>query len=71
MAPVIISNETEAVLKVCISANEYNNEINALKLYGGSAMCKLIDSDPERGVLLLEKLEPGNSLVSIVEELNR
>jgi streptomycin 6-kinase len=68
VAPVAFNDHTEAVLKICIPGYESINEINVLKLHGGFGMCRLLDFDLTRGMLLLERLDPGNNLLSIRSE---
>jgi streptomycin 6-kinase len=59
---------TPAVLKIGIPNPELNSEINTLHYYGGQGACKLLDSDPEKGSLLLERLQPGTMLVTIDDD---
>jgi streptomycin 6-kinase len=65
VAPVLFKNGGEAVLKICPPGESSLNEIHAIKCYQGSVMCRLHDVVPERGILLLEKLDPGNSLKTL------
>jgi streptomycin 6-kinase len=43
------------------------NEIAALRLWDGNGAARLLETDPELGALLVERLEPGTMLVEIAE----
>jgi streptomycin 6-kinase len=44
------------------------SEIAALRLYNGRGVCRLLDADVERGMLLLEHLEPGHMLSTLEDD---
>ncbi len=50
------------VLKVSFIDEETRHEADALALWDGDGAVLLLDSDPERGALLLERIEPGTFL---------
>jgi streptomycin 6-kinase len=50
------------VLKVSFVDDETRHECDALVLWDGDGAVRLVDADPERGALLLERLEPGRPL---------
>lgn len=56
------------VLKVGYPNRELRNEITALRLYNGDGIVQLLDCDPENGVLLLERLHPGDMLSTLVDD---
>jgi streptomycin 6-kinase len=58
----------EVVLKIGVPSKELLSEGEALKLFNGRGAIHLIDSVPEKGILLLERARPGESLVSEVED---
>src|SRR5690554_2828746 len=62
VAPVVRSDGSPAVLKVGVPNPELTCEIEALRLCDGQGMVQLLDGDAERGILLLERLEPGTTL---------
>ena len=64
VAPVKFNDGKQGVLKLCIPGRECSSEIKTLKAYDGVSLCRLIDSAEERGVLLIERLSPGNNLKS-------
>jgi streptomycin 6-kinase len=55
------------VLKVCFPDAEAATEREALRLFDGRGSVRLLDSDEERGALLLERLEPGTTLAEMSE----
>jgi len=65
VAPVKFNDGTDAVLKLCVPGKDCSSEINSLKAYDGVSMCRLIDSIEERGILLIERLKPGDNLKTI------
>ena len=58
---------TPAVLKVAHLHPENLLEAAALEHYAGAGAARLYESDPERGVILLERLEPGTPLIAVDE----
>ena len=79
VAPVVGPGGAAWVLKAGVPHRELWDEIDALRLYDGRGIARLVAADRERGVLLLERLLPGASLrtvaddaqVSVVAELVR
>jgi streptomycin 6-kinase len=61
-APAIRGDGAEVVLKLGVPSPELLTEIDALRLFDGRGSVRLLDADPEWGVLLLERLRPGASL---------
>ena len=57
-----------AVLKIGVPNRELTSEINALNLYNGQGACRLLESDAEKGMLLLERLQPGTMLASLKDD---
>lgn len=58
----------EFVLKVGFPCRELRTEEAALRLFDGRGSVRLVDSDAGLGALLLERLEPGTSLVGLADE---
>lgn len=69
VAPVKFQDGKQGVLKLCIPGRECSSEIKALKVYDGVSLCRLIDCVEERGVLLVERLNPGNNLKSVEHDV--
>ncbi|MGM7700481.1 aminoglycoside phosphotransferase family protein [Pseudalkalibacillus sp. Hm43] len=65
VAPAIMDDGTEVVIKLCIPGEGFHHELEALKLFNGQGMVRLIDSDAEKGVLILEILTPGHTLATL------
>ncbi len=59
---------TPVVLKIGVPNPELLSEINALRLYAGQGACRLLDADPEKGMLVLERLEPGTMLLELQDD---
>ena len=59
---------TPAVLKVGVPNVELTSEINALKEYNGHGACILCESDPDAGMLLLERLLPGTMVATLKDD---
>ena len=64
-APATMADGTAVVLKIGVPRDELSTEMDALKVYDGRAMCRLIDADMTMGVLLLERLTPGKMLLAV------
>lgn len=67
-APAVRADSTHAVLKAGFPSPEFRNEAEALLHYDGRGMAKLLAVDEDRGVMLLERLEPGECLDTIEDE---
>jgi len=57
----------EVILKLGVPNRELTSEIAALCLYNGRGACRLLDADPKKGMMLLERLHPG-TLLSTLED---
>ena len=68
VAPITFENGGEAVLKLCVPSADCLDEIHTLKHYNGGALCHLVDSIDEQGILIVERLKPGNNLKSANEK---
>lgn len=68
VAPATRADRTPIMLKLGVPNKEINSEIEALRLYDGRGICRLIDSDAERGILLLERLQPGEMLSTVEDD---
>ena len=65
VAEAIQPHQKNIIVKFCIPSSEVELEINALKLMQGPGTAHLIDADPTKGILLLEKLTPGKVLSTL------
>jgi streptomycin 6-kinase len=68
VAPATTRDGREVVLKLGVPRDELLTEIEALRLYGGRGMVQLLDANEEQGILLLERLRPGNELVELGDD---
>ena len=68
-APARRADGTAVVLKVCFPDREFLTEAAALRLFAGRGAVQLLEADLEAGALLLERIEPGTSLVTLDDEV--
>jgi streptomycin 6-kinase len=68
VAPAVRADGTEAVLKAGVPNKGLRSEAAALRVFEGRGSVRLLDSDPDRGLLLLERLRPGASLTALADE---
>ncbi|MEZ4594706.1 MAG: aminoglycoside phosphotransferase family protein [Chloroflexota bacterium] len=68
VAPATLADGTEIVLKVGVPNRELRTEIAALRLYDGCGCIRLLDADAEAGILLLERLHPGEMLTIVPDD---
>ena len=68
VAPARRSDGTELVLKIGVPRSELGREIAALRSYDGRGSVRLLDAQPEQGILLLERLKPGSMLADLCPE---
>jgi streptomycin 6-kinase len=58
----------DAVLKVGVPNHELLTEIEALRLYDGHGAARLLEADPDKGALLVERLKPGTPLSKLADD---
>jgi streptomycin 6-kinase len=68
VVPVVMADDTSAVLKMGYPNQDFTNEFHALRDFTGDAMVKVIDFDEERRWILLSHLKPGTALHSLRDE---
>lgn len=56
------------VLKMGVPNREFRSEMEALRLFNGEGACKLLEYDEEKYWMLLERLSPGEMLVTIKDD---
>ncbi|KQO18552.1 aminoglycoside phosphotransferase family protein [Paenibacillus sp. Leaf72] len=66
--PALRKDGSEAVLKLGVPCRESRSELAALQLYEGRGAVRLLASDAERGVMLLERLRPGQLLSEVADD---
>jgi len=67
VAPGVRSDGVPVVLKLAVPDASLIAEEQVLRWYDGSGAVRVLQSDPARGALLLEHIEPGHSLVRKVQ----
>jgi streptomycin 6-kinase len=68
VAPAVGAEGTEVVLKLGVLDREHLTEIEALRLFDGRGIVRLLDADGEQGILLLERLRPGTPLAMLGDD---
>ena len=68
VAPAMRADGTDVVLKLGVPNPELLSEIAALSLYDGCGIARLLESDAEQGIMLLERLKPGTPLVTLADD---
>ena len=68
VAPATSSDGAALVLKVGFPCREFRNEIEALRVYDGRGIARLLESDHAPGAMLIERLRPGLMLGSVEDE---
>ncbi len=68
VAPATRADGTAVVLKIGVPCAELRREMEALHLYNGRSICRLIAADMKMGVLLLEHLQPGQTLLAVEDD---
>lgn len=73
VTPAVLPGGAPAVLKLGVPGKENRTEIEALSWFAGEGMVRLLDADPEQGMMLLERVMPGVTLdaVGLEEEQTR
>jgi streptomycin 6-kinase len=60
--------QREVVLKMGVPNPEMKSEIAALQLFNGEGACKLLEYDEEKCWMLLERLTPGEMLITLKDD---
>ena len=68
VTPVAGPDGAALVLKAGVPHRELGDEMAALRLYDGRGIARLVAADRERGVLLLERVLPGDSLRAVEDD---
>lgn len=68
VAPALRGDGTPVVLKAGVPHPELFREISALRYFDGHGIVRLLDADPDQGVMLLERLVPGTPLSDVDDD---
>ena len=71
VAPATRADGSPAVLKAGVPNRELVTEIAALEHYAGDGAVRLLEADGEGGVMLLERIEPGDMLLALEDDDER
>jgi streptomycin 6-kinase len=67
VAPATRADGTQVVLKVSRHVADTRTEIEALRMWNGVGAARLLESEPDLGALLLERVQPGTMLVETAD----
>jgi streptomycin 6-kinase len=59
---------TRAVLKLGVPGGPIHSEVDALQAFDGRGCVRLLESDREAGVMLLERVEPGDTPKTVEDD---
>jgi len=62
------ADNAPAVLKMGVPHPELDAEIQSLRAFNGNGAVRLIDADPHQGVLLVERIIPGDDLRTVDDD---
>ncbi|RPI30738.1 MAG: aminoglycoside resistance protein [Chloroflexota bacterium] len=68
VAPAVRSDGEPVVLKVGVPGRELTCQIEALRHWNGSGICRLLEADAAAGFLLMERVLPGEPLKTVASE---
>jgi streptomycin 6-kinase len=68
VAPAVRPDGESVVLKVGVLGRELTCQIESLRHWNGSGVCRLLEADAERGCLLMEHVLPGEPLKTIADD---
>lgn len=68
VAPAVRAGGEDVILKLSVPDREHLTEIEALRLFDGRGIVRLLEADGEKGVMLLERLRPGRPLALLEDD---
>ncbi len=68
VAAVTLPDGTEAALKLCVPNAESRSEEQAMRFFDGRGAARVLASEPERGILLMEQVRPGHTLHALTDD---
>ncbi|MED1800591.1 aminoglycoside phosphotransferase family protein [Brevibacillus porteri] len=71
VAPVVLQDGRNAVLKLGVPGLDWQRELTAIRAFAGRGMVQLLDADEEKGIMLLERIMPGETLDKLSSEEER
>lgn len=67
VAPAFLPDDSEIVLKLGPPNDELTSEIVALRHWNGRGAVRVLAAEPERGIVLLERLRPGQTMLQVFD----
>jgi streptomycin 6-kinase len=67
VTPVLRADGSQAVLKAGIPDDNFRREIAALQAFDGDLSVRILESNPDRGIFLMERLNPGTVLTRLCD----
>ncbi|NRS18196.1 phosphotransferase [Brevibacillus sp. HB1.4B] len=71
VAPVVLQDGRNAVLKLGVPGLDWQRELTAIRAFAGRGMVQLLDADEEKGIMLLERIMPGETMDKLSSEEER
>ncbi|MDE5411772.1 aminoglycoside phosphotransferase family protein [Alkalihalobacterium chitinilyticum] len=68
VAPAKKVNGQEVVVKLCLPGDDFLAELEALQLFQDRGIVQLLAFDQEQGILILEKILPGQELADVTDD---
>jgi streptomycin 6-kinase len=68
VAPATMADGAEVVLKAGVPSPDFSHQVEALRLYGGRGLVRVIEADADAGVVLMERLIPGTTIVGLPDD---
>ncbi|KZE69257.1 hypothetical protein AWM68_03035 [Fictibacillus phosphorivorans] len=68
VAPAIRNDGKEVVVKIVLSRHKFQAEQKALQLMKGKSIVKVLEYEVERGIMILERLDPGHTLAELQDD---
>jgi streptomycin 6-kinase len=68
VAPAVLEDGSEAILKLGVPGDHVLHEAKCLQRYDGLGAPFLLEFDPDQGALLIERIRPGSDLKGLAED---
>ncbi|WP_404433373.1 aminoglycoside phosphotransferase family protein [Sutcliffiella horikoshii] len=69
VAPAKKKDGRKVVLKLSVPTKEFYSEVEALRYFAGKGMVEIIDTEVEKGILILDHLIPGDTLATLEDDI--
>jgi streptomycin 6-kinase len=69
VAPAKKEDGGQVVLKLSVPNKEFHSEVEALRYFAGDGMVRINDAEVEKGILILERLTPGDTLATLEDDI--